>query len=561
MNIRNERSPEPLAGRLKLFIRLTKMIRPHKKLLIASVLFSITGHLSTIGLTGFAAVAAAVIITDGKFSLPAVIAAVICVITRGALRYGEHYFGHDIAFRLLFDIRKKIFEAVNRLAPAKLLDRKTGDICSTVMADVECVETFFAHTLAPVIVGIIVPIIMLSVFAAIKPEFALIMLPFYLLMGLFVPVVSFQSSAADGNEYRNSLSKMNSMLVENLQGLKELMLFNREEERLDGILRETGLCNHSYRKIRSNEGLLAAVVEIIMLAAAAAVIGFGGGFVVSGTADIGDLITVAVLSITSFGPLISLIFLSNSLVNTAAAAGRIFALIDEKPVVDDMDELQGGCITDFRIEEPPTAESVNFVYPGTGRKILEDLSLTIKKNRITALKAESGRGKSTVLYLMMRFFDPTNGRMILNKSDLKKFNLDCLRGGISYFTQETTLFNISVMDNIRLADESATDEEVFKSAEKAGIHHYICSLPSGYNTTAGEQGSRFSSGERQRIGLARIFLQNNHVILLDEPVSNLDSENEKLIMQNLKNGLEGRTVVLVSHRPSVIDIADDIIEF
>ncbi|MBI9108512.1 MAG: ABC transporter ATP-binding protein [Spirochaetales bacterium] len=297
-----------------------------------------------------------------------------------------------------------------------------------------------------------------------------------------------------------------------------------------------------------------------MLSAAATVISFGGWFVVFGTADIGELIMAAVLSITSFDPLISLTFLSNSLVNTVAAAERIFALIDEKPVVDDIAESRRGCRTDFKIEEPPKAESVNFAYPGTERKILESLSLYVKKNRISAFKAKSGRVKSTVLSLMMQFFDPARGRMILNESDLKEFGLDSLRGGISYFTQETTLFNISVMDSIRRADESATDEVVFEAAEKAGIHHYICSLPSGYDTTAGEQGSRFSIGERLRIGLARIFLQNNHVILLYEPVSNLDSENEKLIMENLKRGLERITVVLVSHRPSVIAIADDIIE-
>ena len=547
-------------GTLSVFLRLTRMVQPHKKLLAASVFFGAAGHLSSIGLMGFSAWAAAVIVSKGSFPSAIVGAAVICGLIRGLLRYGEHYSGHDIAFRLLFDIRKKIFSAVNRLAPAKLLDRKTGDICSAVMADVEYIETFFAHTLAPVIIGIIITIIMTVIFAVINPVYALVMLMFYLLMGVLVPVLSFRNAAETGTGYRNRLSEMNSMMVENLQGLRELMLFNRESERLDTLLAEAESCDCHYKKIRTNEGFLAILVEIIMITAAVVVIFLGINFIDSGTAGIGELVGVSVLSLTSFGPLISLMFLSNNLVNTAAAAKRIFDLIDEKAVVSDIEENNGGCITEFSVTEPPNAEAVDFAYPGTESRILENFNLDIKQGKISALIADSGRGKSTILYLMMRFFDPVTGRMMLNGKNLKKYKLDSLREEVSYFTQKTTLFNISVMENIKLADESASDEEVYIAAEKAGIHEYISSLPLGYKTRAGEQGCRFSSGERQRIGLARIFLQNNNVILLDEPVSNLDSENEKLIMKNLKNGLSGKTVVLVSHRPSVTALADVLVK-
>ena len=431
------------------------------------------------------------------------------------------------------------------------------------MSDVEYVETFFAHTLAPVMVGFIVPAVMLAVFAIIKPAFALIMLPYYLLMGLVVPLLSFKSAAAEGNEYRNSLSRLNSMLVENLQGLRELMLFKREGERLQSLLDEAESSYGSYRKIRANEGMLAAAVEVILLSAVITVLGFGGWFVAGGSLELGALVLSAILAMTSFGPLISLMFLSNSLVNTSAAAGRIFSLLDEEPVVSDhaagRDSGESGAKAPA-VDNPPEAEDVAFAYPGTEKKILEGLNLSVRPGRVSALKAESGRGKSTILYLMMRFFDPSGGRMVLDGADLRRFNLDGLRECISYFTQETTLFNISVMDNIRLADDSASDEQVYRAAEKAGIHRLISGLPEGYDTLAGEQGSRFSSGERQRIGLARIFLQDNSVILLDEPVSNLDSLNEKLVMENLKNGLDGKSVVLVSHRDSVVAMADEVIE-
>jgi ATP-binding cassette subfamily C protein len=445
---------------------------------------------------------------------------------------------------------------VNRLAPAKLIDRKTGDLCSTVMSDVEYIETFFAHTLAPIIMGVIIPVIILIILGTINIFFPLILLPFYLLMGLLIPLLSFRSAAAVGSEYRDMLSEMNSALIENLQGLRELMLFNKDRRRLSSLLDDTKESGKMYKKLRSNEGWLAALVDITVVSAAAAVITLSAYLVHAGTVGPGPVVLAVVISMTSFGPLISLMFLSNNLVNTSAAAKRIFALVDETPAVENND----GCFTDFSVEGAPIARHVDFAYPGSDSTVLKDFNLIVEKGKISVLKGESGKGKSTVLYLMIRFFDPVHGKMILDGTSLQNYALDTLRTKISYFTQETTLFNLTVMENIRIADASASDEDVYQAAIKAGIHDFILSLPEGYNTKAGERGSRFSSGERQRIGLARIFLQNNDVILLDEPVSNLDCENEALIMKNLSAGLTGRTVVLVSHRNSVTELADRIID-
>ncbi|MDC7126859.1 MAG: ABC transporter ATP-binding protein [Spirochaetales bacterium] len=544
------------SGSFKRFIRLAKMSGPYKKLLLPAAFFGIIGNLSSIGLLGFAAMAVAKIAIVKTFPVGAVTAAVICGLVRGALRYGEHYLGHDIAFRLLFDIRKNIFEAINRLAPAKILDRRSGDICSIVMADVEYIETFFAHTLSPIIIGFFVPLIVLISLAVIHPFFAIVILPFYILMGIPIPILSFKSAESSGREYRGKLSLINSKLIENLQGLRELMLMGQDKKVMDGILDDTTSCGKSYKRLRVNEGALASLVEIVMVLAAASVISVGTMLITHGTIDVGELILAIVISMSSFGPLISLMFLSNSLVNTAAAAERIFSLIDEEPVVDN---TESETIKDFTVKKPPVAENIDFSYPGTEKKILNNFNLNLEPGTITAISAESGRGKSTVLYLMMRFFDPQNGRMILNEKNLKNYNLDNLRSNITYFTQDTTLFNISVIENIRLADDSADDSRVFEAAKRAGIYDFIESLPESWQTLCGEQGGRFSSGERQRIGLARIFLQDNDLILLDEPVSNLDSENEQLIMNNLKQGLDGRSVVLVSHRSSVRSLADKIV--
>ncbi len=537
------------------FFRLAMLVFPFWRLLFQSIFFGISGHLSSIGLIVFSAISAAKLIRGESFPVVQVAAAVICGLVRGGLRYGEHYFGHDIAFRLLFDIRKKIFHAVNRLAPAKLLDRKSGDICQTVMSDVEFIETFFAHTLAPVVMALIVPLIILSVLGAINVLFPLVLFPFYLLMGLLVPFLSFKSASSAGKVYRSRVSSMNADLLENLQGLKELMLFNKEDERLSLLLKDVEESGESYRKIRNNEGWIAAFVEIIVISATAAIAVTAAYLSGTGLIDVADILIAVVISMVSFGPLISLMFLSNSLINTSAAAERVFTLIDEVPAV----ENESDPIFGFKADCAPEAVTIDFAYPGTGKLILKGFDLKVEKDKITVLNGESGRGKSTILYLMMRFFDPQKGKMLLGGSSLQRFGIDRLRSSISYFTQETVLFNISVMENLKLADGSASDEDVFRAAKSAGIHKFIMDLPYGYNTIAGEKGNRFSCGERQRLGLARIFLQDNEVILLDEPVSNLDHENEVLIMKNLRRGLSGRTVVLVSHRKSVVDLADRVV--
>ncbi len=542
------------------FFRLGKMIKPHRKLLLGSLSCGVAGHLSSIGLLGFAALAAARLVSTGSFrgsgAAGATVAAAACALVRGALRYGEHYWGHDIAFRLLFDLRQKIFSALENLAPARILDRRSGDLSASVMGDVEAVETFFAHTLAPVMIGFLVPLTVLIVLASIHILLALTLLPFYLLMGLLIPLLSFANTLSLGQVYRKALGEMNSSMVENLQGLRELMLLGRDEEYLNRVLDDTLESGKTYRKIRANEGRLGAAVELILLLSAAAVSGMGVLLIQRGLLDVPLFVCALVVAMSSFGPLISLMFLSGNLVNTSAAAERIFALMDESPAVSDSAES----VSPGTIQEVPEIRNLDFTYPGARQAVLENFSLKVGQGGITGLRAESGRGKSTILYMMMRFFDPQRGGVFLKNRPLPEFTLDKLRSGMTYFNQDTFLFNISVMENIRMARVEASDEEVIEAARQAGIHTLIESLPEGYATLAGERGSRFSSGEKQRIGLARIFLQNNEVILLDEPVSNLDHENEELVMENLVKGLKDRTVVLVSHRNTVMARAERIID-
>lgn len=543
-------------GGFSLFFRLFKMVKPHNHLISASVLFGIFGNLSAIGLMGFAGAAVASMVAGNGFPLVSILLALGCGLFRGLLRLGEHYFGHDIAFRLLFDMRKQIFAALSRLAPAKLLNRKSGDISASVMADVEYIEIFFAHTIAPIIIAFVVPLVVLVAIGFHSLYYLPFLIPFYLLAGFVVPLLSFRSAKNAGSRYRNALSKVNGSMLENLQGIRDLILLKRDRQRLDSILDQTEECEIHLKSMKNNEALVSVMSEAIMLAAVAVNMCLSFFLMQKGLVEIPSVIFVTILTASSFGPLIALLFLSNSLLNTSAAATRIFALLDETPAVSDLP----GAVPVTQVASAPEAGSISFGYPGTGKQLLDHFSFKAPKGQMTAISGESGIGKSTILYLMMRFWDPESGTMQIDEQDLKGISLDSLRENISYFTQETRLFNTTVMENIRIADSGASDEQVMEAAQRAGIHKRIMELPKGYETVAGEEGDRFSTGEKQRIGLARIFLQKNEVILLDEPVSNLDYENEQLIMKNLKNELKGSTILLVSHRKSVVDLADSKID-
>ncbi len=539
------------------FFRLLKMVKPFSNLMFFSVLSGTLGHLSAIGLMAFSAATVATILNNGgvdssNFPMFFAIGALVSGLLRGVLRLGEHYFGHDIAFRLLFEIRKQIFITLNRLAPAKLLDRKSGDIASAVIADVEFIEVFFAHTIAPIIMGILVPLTVLIVLAFQNWMYALCLLPFYLFMGFIFPVLSFKRAGNIGKQYRENLADLNSSMLEDLQGLKDLMLLNRDKDRLDSLAQK-GVDNDKYfSKLKKHEGFVSLISEFIVVAAV------GVNLIVSyhlynlGVVSVGTVLFSLVLTASSFGPLFSLMFLSNSLLNTFAAADRIFALMDEEEAVSD---CENPVVLDS-VDSSPIIECVDFAYPRMDKNIFDNFSFKVDEGKMTSLVAESGRGKSTALYLIMRFFDPSRGRVVFNSKNLKDYQLNSLRENISYFTQDTVIFNTTVFENIKIANDSASDEDIYKAAKNAGIHNFIMSLPDKYDTIAGEGGDRFSSGEKQRIGLARMFLQDNQVILLDEPVSNLDYDNEQLIMANIKDGFKNHTIVLVSHRDSVRDFAD-----
>ncbi|MBN2651272.1 MAG: ABC transporter ATP-binding protein [Spirochaetales bacterium] len=541
------------------FLRLFRMVRPFSWLMVLSVLCGAVGHLAAIGLMGFAAAAVVQIVgfagSGGEFPYLFAGLALCCGLVRGFCRLGEHYFGHDIAFRLLFDIRTKIFKALSRLAPAKLIDKRSGDVCSSAISDVEYVEIFFAHTVAPIIIGFIVSVVCLVVVGGLNLWYAVGLLPFYLIMGVVVPILSYKAAGKAGYEYRENLSAINSNLLETLRGVKDLILLNQAEARFAGLGEETQKNNQLFAKIKQHEGVVAGLSEVIVLLAVLGNVVVSAALYSRGGVGVREIVISAVVVASSFGPLFSLMFLANSLLNTRAAAGRIFELLDEVPVVGDC----AGAVDVGAVGQTPELCGVDFSYPRSQLQILEKFNFSFTKGVLTAISANSGRGKSTILYLMMRFYDPEAGKVVIDGEDLRTMRLDMLRSNISYFTQETKLFNTTIIENIRIADESASDSEVQAAAKKAGIHDFIMSLPQQYQSRVSELGGNFSSGERQRIGLARIFLQDNEVVLLDEPVSNLDSETEQLVMNNLKEGLAGKSALIVSHRQTVIDMADEVV--
>jgi len=535
--------------------RLGGMIRPLVPTMLVSIVAGAAGHLAAIGLLGVGALLLASFagVTTGVERQTLMVVVAVCAVARAGLGYVEHYFGHDVAFRLLAMIRGRIFHAVRRLAPAKLADKRSGDIVSTIMSDVEYIEVFFAHTVAPVAIGILVSSSVLWFVGAYWHGFALVLLSVYLLLGVFIPLLTNRVSRKSGRDYRHNLGAMNAHLVDSLQGLKELLLFGRGEARLAEIRCRHHGADASLARLRLHEGLVLALVDTLVIAAVAAIFLAGVYRVEAGLLSAGELLLVGVVAASSFGPVVALSALSNTLMQTFAAAERIFALLDEEPSVEE------GVGREISAEEAAGSveyRQVSFHYPGAEADLLSLLDLRAAPGAKVAVVGRTGSGKTTALRLLTRFWDPQKGGIFRNDVDIRGIIPGSLRANICVVAQDTFLFNATIADNIRLARPEATDREVVEAARRASLHDFIDRLPQGYHSVVGESGNRLSGGERQRLAIARALLAAAPVIVLDEPTSNLDVLNEKRLLMTLAAEFVAQTVIVVSHRPSTVAGAD-----
>ena len=542
---------------IQVMLGLIGLIKPMLGIMILAIIMGCIGNLMAISITilgcmGLMEVAG---IYKGIALSTILILTVVLGIMRGPLRYAEQACNHYIAFKLLARIRHKVFASLRRLAPAKLEGEKKGNLISIITSDIELLEVFYAHTISPVMIAFIVSLIM-SIFIGLKNVYlGMTAAFFYILVGVIIPVINSRLGQDTGLNYRKDFGELNTNVLDNLYGLEEILQYQQSADRLRVMNDKTDQLEKLNKKLKKSENIQKVITDIVILSAGLVMLATAYHFEKTGHITVADMVISVIAMMSSFGPSAALSALSNNLHHTLASGNRVLNLLEEKPVTE---ELLGGeafCDSDINCED------ITFAYPGSQRIILDKFSHSFKKNKIHGILGKSGCGKSTLLKLLMRFFAVDSGSISYGNLNVNSIKTSSLRDNIAYVTQETFLFQDTIENNIKVAKENATRQEVEEAAKKASIHDFITSLPKGYDTMLAELGDSISGGERQRIGLARAFLHNGNIILLDEPTSNIDSLNESVILNSIKKESDGKTIILVSHRKSTMGIAHEVVQF
>lgn len=538
----------------KIMMRLLKELKPLVGVMMITITLGVLGFLTAISIASFAAVALGTLVegaTIVSFKAAITIMAV-CAVMRGLLRYGEQLSGHYIAFKILYLLRDKIFAKLRTLAPAKLEGRDKGDLISLITSDIELLEVFYAHTIAPIAIAILTNSMITALLWFIHPIYGVLAAFFFILVGFVVPYASSKLVSEAGVNYRREFGSSNQYILDSLRGLKEILLFNQGQERLTQLNQKSGELNESIRKIKDHEGIVTGITSTIITLAMLVFLGVGAYLYSIGAVTLTLVLVALVVIASSFGPVVALSNLSNTLAHTFACAERLFELLDEMPQVEEVSGQMPLTMNEM------TLDRVSFAYPNSDHLLLDEVSIHIEKGEKLALIGESGIGKSTFIKLLMRYFDTKKGHVFIDGTNIKSIPTASLRLKQTLVSQETYLFNDTIENNIKIGCKDASLEEVIEAAKKASIHEFIESLPKGYQTKVGELGGMVSSGEKQRLGLARAFLHNGDVLILDEPTSNLDALNEGSILKSIQDYGQDKTVILISHRKSTTAICEKV---
>ena len=507
---------------------------------LAAIFIMVLGAMGLVNLLNF----------DTHLSFSGILTALIVLaVARGALRYLEQMSGHYIAFKLLALLRDKVFSSLRRLAFVKLQDKQAGQLVSLVTNDIELLEVFYAHTIAPIMIAFFTSAILLLVFGHLSGWFVLVALSAYLTVGVILPIITTKLAREDGRRYRELVGEMNDFFLDSVRGMKEIQLFGYAQQRLAEIQQRSQKIDTAFERIKDQEAKVRVYTEVAVSAFNIIMLFTGLILFSLDKIDFSAFLIGVILLMSSYGPVIALSNLSSNLLQTLASGERVLSLLAEEPELKDVESA-----VDLKDVSRIDVENVSFAYGE--EQILSDVSLSVKKGEILGIHGRSGSGKSTLLKLLMRFYDPKSGSIKINGETLPNINTRSLRDNIAYITQQTYIFNETIEENIRLARRDARLEEIMEAAKKASIHDFILSLPEGYQTKMTELGGNLSDGEKQRIGIARAFLHNAPIILLDEPTSNLDSLNEAMILKSLLNVKAEKLIILVSHRQSTIAKSD-----
>jgi len=542
--------------KIKLLFKLLSLMKPLTPVMLGTITFGTIGFLASMFLTilGGYALLNVFGVETGIANSTIFVTVVVLAVVLSFAKYLEQLSGHYVAFKVLALLRDKVFGALRRLAPAKLEGRDKGNMISIITADIEYIEVFYAHTIAPVTMGVICSLIMAGFIGSYHYILGIIALVFYAIIGFVIPYINTRTGKPIASAYRKGFGNLNAYILESLRGLREVIQYNQGDNRRNAIKDQSNAISAINKKLKNREGNEAATTDTVILVAGLTVLATSLGLLQAGEVGIEAVVIATIAMLGSFAPVIALSSLSNDLVQMLASAERVFGILEEEPVVEDIrdkEELDAQGLKEIRVD------NVSFAYGP--EKVLDKVSLSLPKNKIIGIHGVSGSGKSTLLKLLMRFWSVKEGKILFNDGqdkDINEVNTHSLRRMESLVTQETYLFHDTIKNNIKIAKPGATDAEVIAAAKKASIHDFIVSLPQGYDTQVSELGSSLSGGERQRIGVARAFLHESPIMLLDEPTSNLDSLNEGIILKSLKEECKEKTVILVSHRKSTLNISD-----
>lgn len=525
---------------------LLKFVKPLRGKMILAILLGIISNLSVIlisliGAYGILAVILAQPLNPYKW----LFVMVGCGVLRGVARYLEQYLNHDIAFRLLAIIRERIFSTLRKLGPARLSGKKSGDLITAITSDVEALEVFFAHTISPVFIALGTTIATVGFLGMYDTGLALILLLGQILVGVVLPMISYKRNKKIGTAYQTEFVGLNQAVMENIASLQDIFQFKLGEARLANLTDRGEKLNKQYQKRLRQGSELQILGEWVLIGTATLILVLGSFWQL----PLETILIGTVLSLSSFGSVLALNALGTALLTTFASGKRLYTLTEEKPVVTFNGQLE---LTDFERAE---LNKVCFSHDGK-QAILSELSLDLPKGKWLGIGGESGSGKSTLVKLLMRYWDP-DGEVNLNNQPLPKITESSLHQIEGVMEQSTFLFEDTIGNNIRLGKKAATLDEVKEAARKAAIDKWIETLPEGYDTKIGGQARNLSDGERQRIGLARLFLHDAPLLLLDEPTSNLDYINEQAILNTLRSEIQDKTVLVISHRKTTLDLAEE----
>lgn len=582
---------------------LIGLVKPLLHIMLAAIILGTLGYMCAIFLTILAGqvivhglltgVAGMIVPVDNMWLVFTPVKTIITVmiviaVLRGILHYVEQYCNHFIAFKLLAIIRHKVFAALRKLCPAKLEGRDKGNLISIITTDIELLEVFYAHTISPIAIATLTSIIMVIFIGRYHWLAGLLALAAYLIVGVAIPMWNGKRGSQKGMEFRTNFGELNSFVLDSLRGLDETIQYGQGEKRKEQMTERSKNLAGMQESLSKMEGSQRSFTNMVILLASFGMLALTIWLYAKGEMGFEGILTCTIAMMGSFGPVVALSSLSNNLNQTLASGERVLSLLEETPLVEEIpgDVETSGAESKEHEFTGAEAENVTFAYKvngsagdrqgeparagkcpgaegGLGHEnevILDNYSLKLQPGKITGIHGASGSGKSTLLKLLMRFWDVQDGNVSVDGTDVRKIPTKHLRDMESYVTQETHLFHDSIANNIAIAKPGASREEIMEAAKKASIHDFIMTLPKGYDTEVGELGDTLSGGEKQRIGIARAFLHECPLILLDEPTSNLDSLNEGIILKSLKESAKKKTVVLVSHRVSTMNVADVVYE-